>query len=97
VQSEYVAPSSELERKLTALWQEVLGVETIGVHDNFFDLGGHSLLMVKLHERIQAEMKREFSIVEMFKSPTVAALTKFLQQEFASKPALQEIRDQTKL
>ncbi|WP_198299707.1 non-ribosomal peptide synthetase [Tumebacillus avium] len=94
VESVYVAPGSELEQQVTAIWQEVLGVDKIGVHDNFFDLGGHSLLMVKVHEKLQQEMQREFSVVEMFKYPTVSALVKFLQQETAAKPSIQEIRDQ---
>ncbi|TCP54485.1 amino acid adenylation domain-containing protein [Tumebacillus sp. BK434] len=94
VESAYVAPGSELEQQVTAIWQAVLGLDKIGVHDNFFDLGGHSLLMVKVHERLQQEMKREFSVVEMFKYPTVSALVKFMQQDAAAKPSIQEIRDQ---
>ncbi|WP_227874416.1 phosphopantetheine-binding protein [Tumebacillus algifaecis] len=79
---------------MTAIWQEVLGVDQIGVHDNFFDLGGHSLLMVQVHERLQAQMQREFSVVEMFKYPTVFAVVKFLQQDVVAKHSIDEIRDQ---
>nr|WP_265415078.1 phosphopantetheine-binding protein [Tumebacillus algifaecis] len=94
VGAEYVAPASELEQQVTAIWQEVLGVDQIGVHDNFFDLGGHSLLMVQVHERLQAQMQREFSVVEMFKYPTVFAVVKFLQQDVVAKHSIDEIRDQ---
>ncbi|MFD2169290.1 amino acid adenylation domain-containing protein [Tumebacillus lipolyticus] len=90
----YVAPTSELERQVSAIWQSVLGVAQVGVHDNFFDLGGHSLLMSRVHEELQAKLQRQFSVVEMFKYPTIAALVKYLTQDVAEKPSIQEIRDE---
>ncbi len=77
----YVAPRSELERKIVQVWQEVLGVERVGVHDNYFDLGGHSLLMVEVHEKLRPVVPRPITIVDLFQYPTVRALYKFLSRD----------------
>lgn len=69
-----LAPETEAERAIAALWQELLGVEHIGVEDNFFDLGGHSLLMVHLHHQLEVRLGTQVPIVEMFRHPTVRAL-----------------------
>ncbi|MBB4928199.1 type I polyketide synthase [Kitasatospora kifunensis] len=70
----YVAPRTELERDLVPHWQEVLGVEGISVEDNFFDLGGDSLLALQLVSRIRAATGRTFSVASVIEHPTVAAL-----------------------
>src|SRR5439155_26685862 len=57
---------------------EALGLGKVGVHDNFFDLGGSSLLLAQLHERLQAELRTEIPFVEMFNHPTVDALVRYL-------------------
>jgi amino acid adenylation domain-containing protein len=77
----YVAPRSTLERDITTVWQEVLGVEKVGVHDNFFNLGGHSLLIVQVNSRLREVLRAEVSIIDMFKYPTVSALAEHLSQE----------------
>ena len=72
-------PQTGLERSIVALWQEVLGVEKVGVHDNFFDLGGHSLLMSKVHSRLRGEgLAGGLSMVELFQYPTVHSLARYL-------------------
>jgi amino acid adenylation domain-containing protein len=77
-QTTYVSPRTELERKIAALWQEVLQVEAVGVDDNFFDLGGHSLSMLQLHNKLRQALDRPISMVEMFQFPTVGSMTKYL-------------------
>ena len=72
--SEFVAPRGELEQDIARIWAEVLGLPRVGVHDNFFDVGGHSLLLARVHARLRAELGAEISIVEMFRHPTVASL-----------------------
>jgi amino acid adenylation domain-containing protein len=79
----FVAPASAAERTVAAVWAEVLGVEQVGRDDNFFDLGGHSLLMVRAHGRLQEAFGRPVSMVEMFRLPTVAALAAHLAQAAA--------------
>jgi hypothetical protein len=72
-------PLGGLARQLIAIWQEVLGVQRIDVHDDFFDLGGHSLLVVQLHRRVRPLVARSVAIADLFRYPTVHKLTAFLQ------------------
>jgi hybrid polyketide synthase/nonribosomal peptide synthetase FtdB len=71
-------PMSEAESAVAAIWREVLGADEVGLHDNFFDLGGHSLLIPRLHRRLQDHFGTALSIVEIFRLPTVAALAERL-------------------
>ncbi|NOK14334.1 non-ribosomal peptide synthetase, partial [Corallococcus exercitus] len=70
----FVPPTTELERSLTALWQEVLGVERVGLEDRFFDLGGNSLTLVQLHSRMRGLLKVEVPLAELFQYSSIAAL-----------------------
>ncbi len=72
-------PSSELEKRLAAVWCEVLGLEQLGVDDNFFDLGGHSLLLVRLQRRLEEELGRELPLMGLFRYPNVRALAEHLE------------------
>jgi hypothetical protein len=73
-----VLPRTEAERRILEIWRDVLQVNEIGIHDNFFDLGGHSLLLVRVHGRLKAVFERDFGIVSLFAYPTVHALAGFL-------------------
>lgn len=72
-----VPPSTPLEIEIAAVWRELLQVESIGVRDNFFDLGGHSLLLVQLKARLDARHQRNISIVELFQNTTIEKLAAF--------------------
>ncbi|HEX2271004.1 MAG TPA: phosphopantetheine-binding protein, partial [Pyrinomonadaceae bacterium] len=74
----YVPPGTELERLLTTIWSDVLKRDQIGIHDNFFDLGGHSFLAIKAHYQLVQQLKREIPLLRMFEYPTVHTLAKFL-------------------
>jgi amino acid adenylation domain-containing protein len=76
--SQYVAPRSEIESAIAALWKEVLRVDKVGVHDNFFDLGGHSLLLIKVQGRIEQHLNRKLEIVDLFQYPTIETLARHL-------------------
>ncbi|NTX08406.1 MupA/Atu3671 family FMN-dependent luciferase-like monooxygenase [Myxococcus sp. CA040A] len=76
----YVAPQSQLEQQISEIWKEVLKVEQVGVNDNFFDLGGHSLLMVQVHARLKAALGGELPLLKLLEHPTVSALARFLRQ-----------------
>ncbi len=67
----YIPPSNELEAKLVQLWQEILGVEQVGVEDNFFHLGGHSLVAVELVRKMEKLLDRELSLQKLFEHPTI--------------------------
>lgn len=77
----YVPPQTGLEREIAAVWQEILKVDRVSLDDNFFDLGGHSLLMTKTHLRLQEVMERELSIVDLFSYPTIRLLAAFLNKD----------------
>ncbi|MEO0015400.1 MAG: hypothetical protein RLZZ535_3789, partial [Cyanobacteriota bacterium] len=89
------APSSEIERKIAAIWQEALHLEKVGIDDNFFDLGGHSLLLLEVNQKLRKSLQRDLSVVEMFQHPTIASLAEYLTQNSDQKDAFQGIRDRT--
>jgi acyl carrier protein len=88
----YAAPETEVERIIAGIWQEAFAVDRIGVQDNFFDLGGHSLLMVQVHSRLREALKADISIVKLFQYPTVRALARHLADGSASGPSYQDLR-----
>ena len=74
----YVEPETDIERTIAAVWQKVFGAEKVGIHSNFFDLGGNSLLMARVHGRLRAALNREIPMVELFKHPTIHSLARHL-------------------
>ena len=76
----YVIPKTKIEQEIAQIWQEVLQVEKIGIHDNFFDLGGHSLLMVKVQSKLREKFSHDVSLVEMFRHPTISALVNYFSR-----------------
>jgi acyl carrier protein len=70
----YAAPATPAEQALAAIWAEVLGIEAVGLDDNFFDLGGHSLVAVKLVARIQASLGIDLPLRAVFDAPTLGAM-----------------------
>ncbi len=77
---EYVAPRTPLEQALAAIWQELLGVERVGVYDDFFALGGHSLLATQAVIRIRSTIGN-VPLHSLFNAPTVAALAEAIERE----------------
>jgi hypothetical protein len=71
-------PHNSIQRVVAGVWQSVLGVDRVGIHDNFFDLGGHSLMVARVHRRLSDLLDRELSVVDIFRYPTVSALAAFL-------------------
>jgi acyl carrier protein len=69
-----VAPRTEVEQKLAAMWAEVLKLKEVGVDQNFFELGGHSLLVLQVMARIRREFDVELGVRTMFEEPTIAGL-----------------------
>ncbi|MFP5288783.1 MAG: beta-ketoacyl synthase N-terminal-like domain-containing protein, partial [Thermoanaerobaculia bacterium] len=76
-----VLPRNELERNIAGIWKEVVGLTEVGVRDNFFDVGGHSLLMARVHGRLEETLGRRISMVDLFQYPTIAALAAHLSPE----------------
>ncbi|MEW5926454.1 MAG: amino acid adenylation domain-containing protein [Gemmatimonadota bacterium] len=80
----YVAPRSETEEGLVKIWEEVLRRSPVGVHDNFFDLGGHSLLVMQVVARVRTTFGVELPIPALFEQPTVAGLAAALAERQAA-------------
>ncbi len=82
----YVAPETALEQTIAEAWQEYLRLERVGLHDSFFDLGGHSLLMTQVHRKLVEQLDQDWPIVAMFKYPSVSDLAKYLSQAQDGQP-----------
>lgn len=76
----YVPPSTEPERIIADIWQNLLGIERVGVHDNFLDLGGHSLLATQVISQIREAFEIELPINKLFEEPTVAGLARVVAE-----------------
>src|SRR5205814_7005419 len=86
----FVAPSTPIKEMIASAWREVLNLERIGAHDNFFDVGGHSLLAAKVVSLVRNQMNVDLSIVDLFQAPTIAALAELLAPRVAEKSARDE-------
>ncbi len=75
-----VAPRTELERALAGIWADVLGQPAIGIHDNFFDRGGHSLLGARVLARVRSALGPELPLRSVFEHPTIASLAAVIEQ-----------------
>jgi amino acid adenylation domain-containing protein len=80
------APRSSLERTIAAAWQAVLAADSIGIDDNFFDIGGDSLRMAQLHSRLRELLGRELTLLELFEYPSIRALTEHLSRTAPDQP-----------
>jgi thioesterase domain-containing protein/acyl carrier protein len=77
----FLAPRDTLELQLTQIWQDVLNVHSVGVRDNFFDLGGHSLVAITLMERIQQKFGKNLPLATLFQGATIEHLASILRQQ----------------
>jgi acyl carrier protein len=94
--TEYLTPRNKIEQALAEVWQKVLGIERVGVHDNFFDLGGHSLMLAKAHSQMQEVLDLELPMIELFKYPTISALAEYLSREDGGQPSFQISRQRAR-
>lgn len=93
----YVKPSTETERLIAGIWRDVLELEKVGVNDNFFDLGGHSLSMSQVYNRLLEEVSADVTLVDLFKYPTVRELARFLVEGEADAPVLEMSQDRAEM
>lgn len=87
----YIAPGNEIERTLTDVWQQLLGIEKVGIHDNFFELGGDSLFATQLVSQICTTFQVELSYKGFFNAPTIADLAEVIVQKLAEQTNLEEL------
>jgi amino acid adenylation domain-containing protein len=93
----FVAPETLAEKVLAKIWGEALGLEQVGLHDNFFDLGGHSLLLLRVQPKLCGALKTSISIVEMFQYPTIRSLARHISQRSAGPERLQKVQERARL
>ncbi len=84
----YVAPRNNYETKIARLWQDVLRYGRIGVHDNFFDIGGNSTHLIRLISRLNEQFVKPVSIMTMFQYPTISTLASYLEGDKELTPNL---------
>ncbi|WP_257656777.1 polyketide synthase [Parapedobacter lycopersici] len=77
----YKNPSSPLEKQLAALWAELLYLDRVGIHDNFFDLGGNSLLAQKTVNQLQHDSGHKLPITKLYQHPTIAAIAAYFEDK----------------
>jgi acyl carrier protein len=92
----YVSPTSNKECVIAEVWQEVLKVEKVGLNDNFFDLGGHSLLLVQVQSRLRKRLNRDIMLIDLFQRPTVGSLAEFLENDTSSSPMFENVKERVK-
>ena len=90
--TDYVAPAEDLERQIAEVWQQLLGVEQVGVHDNFFELGGTSLIGIQVVAELKKRLDRDIPTVGIFEAPTVSALAAYLRPRADDEPAFARTR-----
>jgi amino acid adenylation domain-containing protein len=76
----YVAPETAMARAIVVIWQDILKLDNVGIHDNFFDLGGNSLDIIRLKSRLQELLKKEIHIMTLFQYPTIHTFTQYITQ-----------------
>lgn len=77
----YEPPQTEVEQTIVNIWQQMLHVEKVGIHDNFFDIGGHSLLLVQVHVKLREVFPTDISVLNLFEYPTINSLAKYLTRK----------------
>jgi amino acid adenylation domain-containing protein len=73
------APQTEVEKTIASIWQDLLELESVGLEDNFFDVGGNSLHLIQLERKLRETFGPKISILDLFKNPTVSSLAEYLQ------------------
>ena len=87
----YAAPRNESEQQLVGLWQDVLDIRPIGIHDNFFDLGGHSLAASRIISRVIRLFQLELPLKALFESPTVAEMAAVIDEHQKNRLTEEEL------
>lgn len=98
INKNYIAPKTTLEKKIVDIWQEVLGLDKIGMTDDFFDIGGHSLLATRVVSYIRNEVNIELGTQEVFFNPTIQELVEVIEEKEEEKeeekfPAIVPVKD----
>ncbi|PRD37767.1 UNVERIFIED_CONTAM: ppsE [Trichonephila clavipes] len=88
--SDYIEPRNDIERTLVGFWQDLLGVGQVGVEDDFFALGGHSLIAVRLFAMVKKAFRVDFPISVLFEAPTIAACARLIEERIGPQDSVAE-------
>ncbi|BAY81642.1 polyketide synthase type I [Calothrix parasitica NIES-267] len=92
--NEYIAPKNEIEQAIAQIWQDLLGIDKVGVNDSFFELGGHSLLAVQAIARLREMFQVELEMRSvLFEAPTVAKIAELIEKEQPKEDDLAQMAD----
>lgn len=86
--AEFVAPKTMTQKIIASIWSEMLGFEKVGIQDDFFELGGDSLLLMQIHKKVQAQIESELAVVELYNFPTIQKLADFIDNSGDEKEDL---------
>ncbi len=81
VEQKYDISESQLQKKIKAIWLDVLNIDNISLHDNFFDSGGHSLLLMQLKRKLKNQLNYDVSIMDLFEHPTIMLLSQHMASD----------------
>jgi len=84
----FVQPETDIEKTIADVWKEALDTDRVGLDDNFFDLGGNSLRIIQVHMKLRDRVMKELALVDLFRFPTIRALSGFLSQGDESRPEM---------
>jgi hypothetical protein len=96
----YAPPQNAIEQSLVSIWQTVLELERVGIDHNFFEIGGNSLLITQVYSKLKNQLSdrlETFSIVDLFKYPTIRSLAQYLNQTQETTPENPELIKQIPL
>ncbi len=92
----YQGARTDVEKIIGSVWEDALGVQNVGTTDNFFDLGGHSLLLVKVHDKLRKLFEKELSITDLFRYSTIRSLAGFLSETGPQSPAMTQVHERAR-
>ncbi|UCH96725.1 MAG: SDR family NAD(P)-dependent oxidoreductase, partial [Candidatus Aminicenantes bacterium] len=87
---EYVSPGTDIERTIAEIWQELLQVDRVSIHDNFFDVGGNSFSLIRLSSRLKGVFKKDIPVVTLFNYPTIGSLARYLSGETGERTGVRQ-------
>jgi len=89
----YAAPQSELELLLAGVWSKLLKLDRVGIHDNFFEIGGNSLMTLQVAVQVRTLLGKDLPVVKLFQHPTIAQLANYLNEGKSASPSNNKFQD----
>lgn len=93
----YIGPRNDTEQIIAAVWKEILKIDKVGIHDNFFDLGANSVLIIQAHKKLREKFENNVPVVALFQHPTINALSQYLcQEDDEQKQVFQQVHERVR-